>query len=162
MNTTIDLSKYIVERTSDNNIILTPFDINNYNIKEVDGKLILSLIYPEIELIDIPKNDSPDDKYFLFYLQDILKANYNQKLNYLSRRIDIIYNINMDGTLKNIIKDINNRSDYYDKMIESCKKRYYLEHVARFQDAKIKELNKMVDNMIIVNEQLYYSLKFNL
>jgi len=162
MNTAIDLSKYIVERTSDNNIILTPFDINNYNIKEVDGKLILSPIYPEIELIDIPKSDSPDDKYFMFYLRDILKTNYNQKINYLSKRIDIIYNINMDGTLKNIIKDINNRSDYYDKMIESCKKRYYLEHVARFQDEKNKELNKMVDNMIIMNEQLYYSLKFNL
>lgn len=162
MNIAIDLSKYIVERTSDNNIILTPFDINKYNIKEINGKIILTPIYPEIELIDIPHIDCPDDKYFLFYLQDILKANYNQKLNYLSRRIDIIYNINMDGTLKNIIKDINNKSDYYDKMIESCKKRYYLENVSRLQDEKMKELNSMVDNMIIMNEQLYYSLKFNL
>ena len=64
--------------------------------------------------------------------------------------------------LNSIIKDINNKSDYYDKMIESCKKRYYLENVSRLQDEKMKELNSMVDNMIIMNEQLYYSLKFNL
>lgn len=63
----IDLSKYIMEKQEDDSILLTPFNINNFDIKQVS---------PSGSLILVPNSNSIEIK------------SYNQKLHYIIKRFE--------------------------------------------------------------------------
>lgn len=84
-NNSIDLSKYIVEKRL-GKIVLTPLDINKYDIEtQIDGKIILSLKQIKLDIVDIPIEtlQQLSIEYITPFMRNILSAQYENKLQYL-------------------------------------------------------------------------------
>ena len=119
----IDLSKYIMEKQEDDSILLTPFNINNFDIKHVSprGSLILVPNSNSIDLINIPKIMGFNQENIYAYLRPILEIkSYHQKLHYIIKRFQSLNELQQKfvNTRSSLMRSKLNYNDYIGRLTD--------------------------------------------
>jgi hypothetical protein len=164
----VDLSKYIIEKQIDGKIVLIPFDVNNYDVEEqTDGKIILSLKKQKLKLVEIQFETITQltNEYIAPFMQHILSAQYEDKLNYLKDRMTSIYDLVNDEHKKqqfrynsDIISRLENCQQYHDTTLRNAQKH----DKQKCYDINMLELNNLINFRILETQLCYMKLCYKL